>query len=205
MKKILKNVQPSIRAYLGLACCYSIIDEQAFTSGWVYDKYIHLEYTSYDSQIKYADYEHYDFVSAQGVFAKSFIEYPYDFCSETILCEYICKMLDEGEYCFALWNETIITNYLYEKQNPGIYEHGCFVYGYDKDKKVFYTQGYFDNENWEHAQIPFEIFYEALSYCPEKGEIALIGYREIPDYEWESNIPKMIRELNVYKRNSLEI
>ena len=49
MKKILKNVQPSIRAYLGLACCYSIIDEQAFTSGWVYDKYIHLEYTSYDS------------------------------------------------------------------------------------------------------------------------------------------------------------
>ena len=97
MKKILKNVQPSIRAYLCLACCYSIIDEQAFTSGWVYDKYIHLEYTSYDSQIKYADYEHYDFVSAQGVFAKSFIEYPYDFCSETILCEYICKMLDEGE------------------------------------------------------------------------------------------------------------
>ena len=51
MKKILKNVQPSIRAYLGLACCYSIIDEQAFNSGWVYDKYIHLEYTSYDSQI----------------------------------------------------------------------------------------------------------------------------------------------------------
>jgi len=69
MKKILKNVQPSIRAYLGLACCYSIIDEQAFSSGWVYDKYIHLEYTPYDSQIKYADYEHYDFVSAQGVFA----------------------------------------------------------------------------------------------------------------------------------------
>lgn len=99
MKKILKNVQPSIRAYLGLACCYSIIDEQAFNSGWVYDKYIHLEYTSYDSQIKYADYEHYDFVSAQGVFAKSFIEYPYDFCSETIFCDYICKMLDEGEYC----------------------------------------------------------------------------------------------------------
>lgn len=48
------------------------------------------------------------------------IEYPYDFCSETIFCDYICKMLDEGEYCFALWNETIITNYLYEKQNPGI-------------------------------------------------------------------------------------
>lgn len=40
MKKILKNVQPSIRAYLGLACCYSIIDEQAFTSGWVYDKLV---------------------------------------------------------------------------------------------------------------------------------------------------------------------
>ena len=163
---------------------------------------MHLEYTSFDGQIKYADYDYYDFVSDQGVFAKSYMEYPYDFCSETILCDYICKMLDEGEYCFALWNETIITNYLYKKQNPGIYGHGCFVYGYDRDKKVFYTQGYFDNENWEHAQIPFDIFYEALSYCSEKGEIALIGYREISDYKWESNISKIIRELNVYARNS---
>lgn len=93
MKKILKNVQPSIRAYLGLACCYSIIDEQAFTSGWVYDKYIHLEYTSYDSQIKYADYEHYDFVSAQGVFAKSFIEYPYDFAVKPFFVSISVKCL----------------------------------------------------------------------------------------------------------------
>ena len=69
--------------------------------------------------VKYANYDYYDFVPDQGVFAKSFIEYPYDFCSETILCDYICKMLDEGEYCFALWNETIITNYLYEKTKSG--------------------------------------------------------------------------------------
>ena len=79
---------------------------------------MHLEYTSFDGQIKYADYDYYDFVPDQGVFAKSYMEYPYDFCSETILCDYICGMIDEGEYCFALWNETIITNYLYKKQNP---------------------------------------------------------------------------------------
>ena len=52
MKKILKNLQPSIKAYLGEAFCFSIIDEQAFANGWVYDKYMHLEYTSFDGQIK---------------------------------------------------------------------------------------------------------------------------------------------------------
>ena len=54
MKKILKNLQPSIRSYLGDAFCFSIINDWAFDSGWVYDKYIHLEYTSFDRQIKYA-------------------------------------------------------------------------------------------------------------------------------------------------------
>lgn len=117
MQKVLKNIEPSIRTYLGDAFCFSIIDDVAFESGWVYDKYIHLEYTPLDGQIKYAGYDYYDFVPDQGVFIKSYIEYPYIHCNKDIVCNQIIQMIDNNEYCFALWNETVVTNYLFQENS----------------------------------------------------------------------------------------
>lgn len=202
MEKILKNLEPSVRAYLGDAFCFSIINDVAFDSGWVYDKYIHIEYTPCDGQIKYADYDYYDFVPDQGVFIKSFIEYPYEYCNQEIICNQIIGMIDNDEYCFALWDETVITNHLFGENQDKIYEHGCFVYGYDTEKKVFLTQGYFNNEKWEHYSIPYHVFYQAISYCPEKGEIALIGYKVRTDYEWRLDYDKVRNGLKLYKKNS---
>ena len=197
MKKILKNLQPSIRSYLGDAFCFSIINDWAFDSGWVYDKYIHLEYTSFDRQIKYADYDYYDFAANEGVFIKSFIEYPYAYCTEEIICRQVMNMLGHNEYCFALWDESVVVNHLYQGTESAVYEHGCFVYGYDSEEKIFYTQGYIRSEKWEHYTIPFDVFYKAVSYCSEKGEIALIGYKVKNNYEWKFDYEKMKEEIQL--------
>lgn len=202
MKKILKNLQPFIRSYLGDAFCFSIINDLAFDSGWIYDKYIHLEYTSFDKQIKYADYDYYDFVPEEGVFIKSFIEYPYEYCTEEIICRQVMRMLEHNEYCFALWDETVVVNHLHRERESTVYEHGCFVYGYDSEEKIFYTQGYIRNEKWEHYTIPFDVFYKAISYCPEKGEIALIGYKVKNNYEWKFDYEKMKEEINLYRERA---
>lgn len=198
MKVILKNLEPSIRAYLGDAFCFSIINDHAFDSGWIYDKYVHLEYTPFDRQMKYAGYDYYDFVPDQGVFIKSFIEYPYVYCMEEILCCQIMQMIDRNEYCFALWDETVVTNYLLQKEEETVYEHGCFVYGYDREERIFYTQGYISNEKWEYNAIPFDVLYKAISYCPEKGEIALIGYKVKENYKWKFDYEKTKKEMNLY-------
>lgn len=155
MRKILKNLKPTIRSYLGDAFCFSIIDDLALDTGWVYDKYIHLKYTPDDGHIKYSAYDYYEFVPSEGVFVKSFLEYPQKFCSQNRICGIIQQMIDNDEYCFALWDEHIITNYLYREHNEEVYEHGCFVYGYDDEKKVFYSQGYFQNNRWEKLCIPY--------------------------------------------------
>ena len=97
-KKLLKNVEPSIRAYLGDAFCFSIIDEEAFRSGWVYDKYIHLEYTPEDGQVKYADYGYYDFVPDQGVFIKAYYEIAWSACGRDRICRMVEEMINHGEY-----------------------------------------------------------------------------------------------------------
>lgn len=203
VKRILKNLEPTIRAYLGDAFCFSIIDDLAFDTGWVYDKYIHLEYTPFDGQIKYADYDYYDFVPDQGLFIKSFIEYPYSYCNEKIISNQIMQMIDNNEYFFALWNEIVITNYLFREKENAVYEHGCFVYGYDSEEKLFYTQGYLNNEKWEHYTIPFDVFYKAISYYPEKGEMAFIGYKVKNDYEWKFDYKKTKKELELYIKRGL--
>ena len=202
MKKVLKNLEPSIRTYLGDAFCFSIIDDHAFRSGWVYDKYIHLEYTAMDGQIKYADYDYYDFVPDQGVFIKSFIEYPYSFCNENVICDQIIQMIGNHEYCFALWDELVVTNFLFHEKEKGEYEHGCFVYGYDSEERVFYMQGYLQDNIWEHFCVPFHVFYKAISYCPEKEEIALIGYKVKEDYKWNFDYDKMRTSLDRYVKYS---
>lgn len=204
MQKVLKNIEPSIRTYLGDAFCFSIIDDVAFESGWVYDKYIHLEYTPLDGQIKYAGYDYYDFVPDQGVFIKSYIEYPYIHCNKDIVCNQIIQMIDNNEYCFALWNETVVTNYLFQENSNIIYEHGCFLYGYDREKEVFYTQGYLDNYRWEHFSIPFEVYYKAVSYCSQKEEIAFIGYKLKEDYNWTFDLEKIRKQLKLYIDTSFQ-
>ena len=199
MKKILFNTMPAIRSYLGDAFCFSIINDFAFKSGWVYDKYIDIQYTPYDRQIKYAAYDYYDFVPDQGVFVKSFTEIPIEDCKKGYICRMVEKMIDEGEYFFALWDETIITNYLFSQNEKGVYEHGCFVYGYDSDSKLFYSQGYIGGERWKKITIPYDIFFEALSYYPQKGEIAFIGYQLVEGYVWKFDFLKMIQCLYIYE------
>ncbi len=203
MKKILKNLEPSIRSYLGDAFCFSIIDDVAFDTGWVYDKYIHLEFTPCDGQIKYADYDYYEFVPDQGVFIKSYIEYPYEYCDKDLICGLIMQMIDNDEYCFALWDEAVIKAYHLGEVAGEVYEHGCFVYGYDDEKDVFYSQGYITGDRWEHIAVPYDVFYEALSYCPEKGEIALSGYKVRTDYRWRLDYRRLISNMISYVKNDL--
>lgn len=201
MKKVLKNLEPSIRPYLGDAFCFSIINDVAFESGWVYDKYIHTEFTSEDGQIKYADYDYYDFVPGEGVFVKSFTEIPISCCNQEYMCRMMEEMLDEDEYFFALWDEQIITNYLYNEEETGGYEHGCFIYGYDSEEQVFYTQGYLGGDKWKRVKIPYDVFYRALSYFPQKGRIAFTGYQLVEDYDWKFDFERMKAGLSEYQKS----
>lgn len=198
MKKILDTYEPTIRTYLGDAFCFSIIDKYAFETGWIYDKYMHIEYTPFDGHIKYKGYDYYDFVPDEGVFIKSYVECCYDCCDEKTFCNIVVEMLENNEYCFALWNETEVTNYLFGRNDYNQYEHGCLIYGYDDEKKLFYSQGYINNEKWEQFTVPFSVLYKAIMYCREKNVVAFIGYKVRKDYAWKANDDLIKKEVTTY-------
>lgn len=198
MLKILKNVEPEIRTYLGDAFCFSIIGDEAFRYGWIYDKYVDIEYTREDRHIKYWGYDYYDFVSNEGVFIKSFTQIPISICEEMKVCSIIEEMINNNEYFVGFWNETIIHNYFTGTQLTAEFEHLCFIYGYDSSRKIFYSEGYVKDEKWQKFCLPYEIVVKALLTFEGKEEIGFNGYQVINNFKWNANNDAIIGKLKSF-------
>ena len=203
-KRQLKNIDPPIRTYLGDAFCHSIIGDIAFDSGWIFDKYIFLEYTKGDGQIKFADYDYYDFVHGEGVFVKGYASIPLAGCCYDKVISLVVELIDRGEYFFSFWDEGIIIKFLNPKANYYQNYHGCFVYGYDGINKNFLMHGYFDNI-WRRIEIPFEVFFQAInSIIIQKQEFDFCSYTLIEHYNWIPNHSAIVEKLNQFISNSVE-
>lgn len=177
---------PAIRSYLGDAFCFSIINSKAFSSGWVYDKYINLQYCLYDNQMKYADYGYYDFCPNEGVFLQSFNFVPN---KSSCLINYIKEMINDGFYFFGTWNETLIPGAGGYSSYGGMFLHGCFIYGYDDEKRVFLTQGYKTDNIWGTFVVSYETFVKSV--LPDGKYYLFWGYKVNAEYIWKFNIERM--------------
>ena len=200
---------PTIKTYLGDAFCFSIINDRAFKSGWVYDKYINLQYCLNDNHMKYADYDYYDFCPNEGVFIKSFTFAPYLNNNPDCLINYIKETIDDDFYYFGIWNESLIPGAEGYNTNNGIYHHGCFIYGYNDEKSTFFTEGYNKSNSWDTYEVSYETFIKAISvgdFC--KGYYTFNGYKLNTEYEWRFDIKRMQNSLvnylneNTYNENS---
>lgn len=202
-RKQLKCLEPPIRTYLGDAFCHSIIGDIAFESGWIYDKYIFLEYTESDGQIKFSDYDYYDFMDREGVFVKSYTSIPFVAYSYDIVISAVLESIDREEYFFSFWDEGVIVSFMNKSINYRYHFHGCFVYGYDGNKKVFLMHGYFDNI-WKRIEVPFHIFYNAIdSIVVQRGEFAYCGYSLVKYFDWKPNHERMAERLQGLAKESM--
>ena len=199
MLKKLSIKNPSIKTYLGDAFCFSIINDKAFTSGWVYDKYINLQYCMNDNHMKYADYDYYDFCPNEGVFIKSFIYAPYINNNPNCLINYIKELIEDEFYYFGIWNEARIPGADGYNTHDGIYPHGCFIYGYDDEKRIFFTEGYKKNNIWGKFEVLYNTFVESIrvgDIC--KDYYTFNGYKVNIEYEWKFDIKRMKNNLVNY-------
>ena len=195
--KILKNVEPKIRTYLGEAFCFSIIGDEAFRNGWVYDKYVDIEYTAWDRHIKYWGYDYYDFASSE-VFIKSFTQIPIVVIDEMKICSLIENMINNDEYFVGFWNETIIYNYFEGTLFTEEFEHLCFIYGYDPRRRLFYSQGYAKDGKWKRFTLPYGVVVKALLAFKDKEELGFNGYQVMNNVNWNANKDAIVEKLNCF-------
>ena len=195
MIKILKITEPDIRTYLGDAFCFSIINDDAFKTGWIFDKYINLEYTEWDRHIKYFGNDYYDFAVNQGVFIKSFTQVPRYLCKKIFLYQLIEKMLLNNEYFVGFWNESVINNFFTGEKIESEFEHLCFIYGFDSGKRVFFSEGYVKENMWQKFCLPYDVVENALISFENKIEIGFNGYQVINNYNWNIDAQNIIYNL----------
>ncbi len=194
----LQIFEPEIRTYLGDAFCFSIINEMAFKGGWVFDKYIDLEYTKEDHHIKYYGYDYYDFLPDENIFIKSFTQIPIELCSEPFICGIIEDMIDRGEYFVGFWNETVIYNYMNRAEINSEFEHLCFIYGYDSNERIFFSEGYVKENKWQRFVIPYDVMADSLVLFEGKKEVAFNGYQVLDDFRWITDKHAIVDNLKEY-------
>lgn len=158
MKKVLPIYQPSIRAYLRHAFPMSIIEDKAFEFGWIFSKYIQIEY--HKEGKGYLNYIYYDFFKKDGIFIRYYYQI-YCLKDKDKIINLIKELIDNNTYFFSEWNEKLIPNKAaFAKYD---FPHACLIYGYDDEKQELYTEGYMtENWQWKIHTVQYDVFLNAL-------------------------------------------
>ena len=78
----------------------------------------------------------------------------------TNINNFICNSVNDGKYIQIMLNERYVPNTsAYEKYD---FIHISLIYGYDKDKAIFYLMGYDKNGHIMFIEIPFDMFLNAV-------------------------------------------
>lgn len=195
MCKILNVNKPIIRAYLRHAFAISMLDKKAFDSGWIYDKYIQLEYNKENLENPYINYVDYNFFANDGVFIKQHFLLSLTKDRNQII-NFIHDIIDDNFYYFTQWNEMYIKDKAAYKNYD--FPHACMIYGYDE--KFLYTMGYTTkNWKWTNHKVSNEEFVKAImvsDWFPDN--FWCDTFKGVEDFQWRFSEENMLNELRQY-------
>lgn len=157
--KILPKTDTFITTYPKDSNALSILLQHEETFDWLLNSFIQL--TSYDNT--YLDY--YDFyyrncpiLDIQRI-NKSFILGAYD-----NLTDFLIEAIEKDYYIYLPVN----TKYISEYQSKSDWTHDLFVYGYNKNEKIFYISDNFEYGKYSNSTCTFEEFDRAIRHLPEE-------------------------------------
>ena len=150
-------------------------------------------------------FDKYSWFDCYGVFKCKYI-----FVDDTPKEEWLSLLketMTEGHYAYGMFDEFYIPNkYSYNRRH---FDHAFLIYGFDDSKGVFLAVGYTANERYESYTIPYDNFYDAVSYYKNTyGWISLLHVK--PDYIFEFSPRHVWKEFRDYlasdytERNRIE-
>lgn len=161
MKRILNIMDPVVKAYVHHGFPLSIIGREWVDSGWIYNRFIQLEYHIHNPDDKFIDFIYYNFFRQDDVFIEAFYQMPYE--TEKDVKQFL-KMIKEliigGAYIFGLWDERHIPGTsVYGRQFT---PHAYLIYGFDDKKSKMYSEGYLKDRHWHRFEISYRDYLNAV-------------------------------------------
>ena len=159
-KKVLPVEYPKITSWQWHATLFSILGDDENFKKWVYSNYIQLR-CYHITEIFTGD----DMLFADIMPGSSSLkECPYiitslmtknqidSYCDGDVL-DFIIKTIDMGGYVYGVFDEAKI---LCDVELDYKFPHELFIYGYDKEKKIFNVGDFTFNEKYAHTTVTFE-------------------------------------------------
>lgn len=159
-KKILPVQYPKITSWQWHATLFSILGDDENFKKWVYSNYIQLR-CYHITEIFTGD----DMLFADIMPGSSSLkECPYiitslmtknqidSYCNGDVL-DFIIKTIDMGGYVYGVFDEAKI---LCDVDLDYKFPHELFIYGYDKEKKIFNVGDFTFNEKYAYTTVTFE-------------------------------------------------
>ena len=145
MKKVLYKSEPILTSYSTLGNITSVLNHNVEFEPWLYNNFIQLSVTKL-FRFAYQKQMYYDcpYITRYSI--------P-DYLVRKIP-EFIIQSIQMNQYLFFLIDRFYISSYSeYQRQHL---VHEIFVYGYDDEKKVFYTSDNSQNGKYVDSEISFE-------------------------------------------------
>ncbi len=205
-KRLPVTKNPLITSWQWHATLFSILSEDENAKKWIYSNYIQLrcfrvEEIFTGDEIMFADMLPGTSSLKQcpylvtSLMTKSQIE---SYCGDII--DFVIKTIDLGGYVYGVFDEAkILCDYQVDYKFP----HELFIYGYNRDKKYFYTGDFTFKERYSHNTVSFDDLrrgFEAISaeedhmfkfdYKGLRGLYVIFKNTDFPVYELDVDFIK---------------
>lgn len=188
MKVLELNTNPPVSVYNHHAFGTGIITTASWGMNWIYNNYIILGFYPDESPLTFDFYM--DYIYCQPVFDREFL-------SDSVL-KYIkekpdklaVSQIEEGKYVECCVDEYFIPNR--EAYKTYHFRHNLLIYGYDDNKKVFYTAGYDGNGKYTADLLEYKVFRAA-----SPGKFNILKFRNDMNCElYPEYIQRQIMQYN---------
>lgn len=115
------------------------------------------------------------------------------------LLDLVKRMIDRGYYFVGFYNGKFIPDkWAYNKYD---FDHDFLVYGYDDEKRIFYSCGYRADNHYGKLETPYEALLSGIVNTVS-GESQLDFYRINEKHDFSLNIPRLKAGLEDYLRST---
>lgn len=197
MKK-LPITEPLIKGYNHHAFLFSIISKSENCLPWIYSNFIQLVFDNNNQKL---DFLRSPFWTAPCIDYELF--YKDKFINNNInIIEYIVSSINKGYYFHTKVNEYYIPNRRsYGKQD---FDHGIFIYGYNKEKRLFHIFGFDKNSILRETEIKFNQLLNAFKKSGKNYKV--IFFKKKNDFVGLFNKNWTIKQFEdyLYSKNTYE-
>lgn len=111
------------------------------------------------------------------------------------IIDHLTKMISQGCYVTSYYNERYIPGKpSYQKID---FDHDCILYGFNMDKKIFYSAGYLADGKYRLFEISFEDFLNAILNT-ESDRIAFSYFMYNNEVDYQLDVCRINEELSDY-------